>query len=104
MPVEIIYAKRENNKAPAHFKAVHSMGKAPTLVLEDGKRDLIESAAINEYLLEYATPEQKKQYLGGSDAFFNAQVRAWASYAEATLLTHAIPITRAQSLYNSIKF
>ena len=66
------------------------MGKAPLLVLEDGKTDLIESAAINEYLLEHATPEQKKQFLGGGDPVAAAQVRAWVSYAEGTLLTHAI--------------
>lgn len=93
LPVEIVYAKRENNKAPAHFKSAHPMGKAPLLVLEDGKTDLIESAAINEYLLEHATPEQKKQFLGGGDPVAAAQVRAWFSYSEGTLLTHAIPIT-----------
>ncbi len=90
LPVEIVYAKRENNKAPAHFKSAHQMGKAPLLVLENGKTDLIESAAINEYLLEHATPEQKKQFLGGGDPVAAAQVRAWVSYAEGTLLTHAI--------------
>lgn len=102
-----MYAKRENNKAPAHFKSAHPMGKAPLLVLEDGKTDLIESAAINEYLLEHATPEQKKQFLGGGDPVAAAQVRAWVSYAEGTLLTHAIVRRRCPSAgigYSLLRF
>lgn len=91
IPYELVYAKRENNRAPAHFKAKHVMGKAPLLVLEDGNTMVIESSAICEYVLHTsATPEQKQQYMGGGSEAQAAIVRSWASWAEGTLMTHAI--------------
>ena len=91
IPYETVYAKRENNKAPANFKSAHQMGKAPLLVLEDGKTQLIESSAICEYLLSvHAEPEDKDKFLGGGSPVAAAKVRQWTSFAEGSLLTHAI--------------
>ena len=91
IPYETVYAKRENNKAPANFKSAHQMGKAPLLVLEDGQTQLIESSAICEYLLSAHTDQEEKvRFLGGGSPVAAAKVRQWMSFSEGTLMTHAI--------------
>lgn len=88
----MVYGKREGGKrAPDNFKSHHGMGKAPMLVIEDGKTTLIESSAICDYIVsEAATSQQKDQYFGGGSQVEAAIVRSWMSWAEATLMTHAI--------------
>lgn len=88
---ELVYSKRHANRAAEEFRTAHAMGKAPMLVLEDGKTIITESGAICEYIIDvYATQEQKAQFYAGNDPSQRARVRSWSYFAEGTLLTHAI--------------
>lgn len=91
VPYDLVYAKRENMKAPANFKSKHGMGKAPMLVLEDGETVLMESSAICDYIVSTAaSTEKKEQFFGGGSEVQAAQVRSWMAWAEATLALHAL--------------
>lgn len=91
IPYDLVYGKREQNKAPSNFKSMHGMGKAPMLVLEDGKTILVESTAICDYIVSAAADTAKKeQFFGGGSDIQAAQVRAWMSWAEGGLMLHAL--------------
>ena len=96
---ECVYATRQNNQAPSNFKEKHAMGKAPILLLEDGKTTITESGAICDFIVEaYADEKQKTQFYNGGSPVQAAEVRSWMYFAEGTLLLHALVRTESPSL------
>ncbi|KAK5160815.1 glutathione S-transferase [Cryomyces antarcticus] len=85
--------ERENNKAPADFKAAAStaLGKAP--VLRDGELTILESGAITDYLVENYDPTHRLLPL---DTAQRSKVRQWIHAAEGTFMVHCLAITYAR--------
>ncbi|BFZ55226.1 hypothetical protein PYCC9005_002266 [Savitreella phatthalungensis] len=87
LPYDIKTYPRVNNKAPAEFKKLNDLGKAPILedTLEDGSTmQVLESGNIAEYLLEKAGVK------------VSADERMWVHFSEGTMILHALAITYAR--------
>jgi glutathione S-transferase len=84
---EVMHYKREASlRAPAALRAIHPLGKSPTVVVTDGSgktETLAESAAILEYLVErhgggrFAPPAGTSEHL---------RYRYWMHYAEGSMM------------------
>lgn len=75
---------RIKDRAPPELRKTHPLGKAPQLVLADG-RTLIESSTILRYLIE--TYDTEKKFRGDGDAIREQELSDFVSSTMNYIMT-----------------
>jgi glutathione S-transferase len=82
LPYQLETTLRENGLAPASYRAIHPLGRAP--IISDGELVLIESGAIVDYLISHYGNGRLRPSVSSPDY---ARYLQWLHYAEGTAMS-----------------